>query len=105
MSRLGGWVRWIGCAAVWEAGRAVCGEAALVPGRSAAARRALTRGGAFNKGEFCTQPPSPHPPQVGRAKARPLLRHYGPGGSTMGSPRSGFGTAARGGRSRPILPR
>ena len=26
MSRLGGWVRWIGCAAVWEAGRAVCGE-------------------------------------------------------------------------------
>ena len=24
--RLGGWVRWIGCAAVWEAGRAVCGE-------------------------------------------------------------------------------
>ena len=25
-SRLGGWVRWIGCAAVWEAGRAVCGE-------------------------------------------------------------------------------
>ena len=26
VSRLGGWVRWIGCAAVWEAGRAVCGE-------------------------------------------------------------------------------
>ena len=24
--RLGGWLRWIGCAAVWEAGRAVCGE-------------------------------------------------------------------------------
>ena len=29
MSRLGGWVRWIGCAAVWEAGRAVCGERRL----------------------------------------------------------------------------
>jgi hypothetical protein len=26
VSSLGGWVRWIGCAAVWEAGRAVCGE-------------------------------------------------------------------------------
>ena len=26
MSRLGGWLRWIGCAAVWEAGRAVGGE-------------------------------------------------------------------------------
>ena len=26
MNRLGGWVRWIGCAAVWEAVRAVCGE-------------------------------------------------------------------------------
>ena len=29
VSRLGGWVRWIGCAAVWEAGRAVCGERRL----------------------------------------------------------------------------
>ena len=26
VSSLGGWLRWIGCAAVWEAGRAVCGE-------------------------------------------------------------------------------
>ena len=26
VSRLGGWVRWIGCAAVGEPGRAVCGE-------------------------------------------------------------------------------
>ena len=30
MSRLGGWVRWIGCAAVWEAVRAVCGDKAPV---------------------------------------------------------------------------
>ena len=58
VSRLGGWVRWIGCAAVWEAGRAVCGEAALVPGRSAAARRALTRGGRLIKASFAPSRPA-----------------------------------------------
>ena len=58
VSRLGGWVRWIGCAAVWEAGRAVCGEAALVPGRSAAARRALTRGGRLIKASFAASRPA-----------------------------------------------
>ena len=61
--------------------------------------------GTLPTGDFCTEPPCPHPPQVARAKIRPVLRHYGPGGSTMGSPRSGFGTAARRGRSRPIQPR
>ena len=47
VSRLGGWVRWIGCAAVWEAVRAVCFERHLCSAASAATARAarvLTRG-------------------------------------------------------------
>ena len=47
VSRLGGWVRWIGCAAVWEADRAVCRERHLCSAASAATARAarvLTRG-------------------------------------------------------------
>ena len=43
----GGWLRWIGCAAVWEAVRAVCFERHLCSAASAATARAarvLTRG-------------------------------------------------------------
>ena len=68
MSRLGGWVRWIGCAAVWEAGRAVCGERRLQQtqdyvvtateddgvGRGDNARDWFTIIGVFESGEHVT---------------------------------------------------
>ena len=53
MSRLGGWVRWIGCAAVWEAGRAVCGERHL--GQSQAYSPTATQDDGVGRGNIHTR--------------------------------------------------